>query len=66
MDNEENLWIKAIAICFIAAILTVGGCNSYKTAKITEAAIHGVDLVKLNCALESTASATCIIMATKQ
>ena len=62
--DSDNVFIKAAAAVIITIVLSATSCSAYKTAKITEATLHGTDPMRIACAISSDSrDATCVILA---
>lgn len=48
--NDENLFWKLAAAVATVAILTMGGCTTYRSARFYDAVNNGADPMELSCA----------------
>lgn len=63
--DSNNLFIKAAALVVSIIVLTAGGCTSYKSYLLANAAVHGADPLRLACASGTGQEAVCVILVNK-
>lgn len=67
--NENEFWLgiwKVLGTVVVLITVSIGGCSSYATSKVSEAISNGVNPLEVTCAINGTNNSVCTILAAQK